>query len=240
MDVSQILLELQERDLRLVRAHKRLNEMPEKRAILAMRHRIAEIETLLQRTEHVGHMLDGALRKYEDESARLGEKIDHEQSKLLSGEVAHPKELQNISKELASLVKQREQLDAEILTHMEKREAAQQQSDKVQAAIAAGRSKEAAMLADFQSKGAELLAEIERLKKERQALSGKLPADTRDLYAAMVESKHGIAVGVLEGRSCTACRIELPGERINALLAGPPIGQCPSCGRILVIPQGRA
>lgn len=237
MDVSQILLELQERDLRLVRAHKRLDEMPEKRAILAARHRITEIETILQRTDRVGHALDSVLRKFEDESARLGEKIDHEQSKLLSGEVTHPKELQNISKELASLAKQREHLDAEILTHMEKREAAQQQSDKVQAAITVGRAKESAMLSDFQNKGADLLAEIEQLGKERQALSGKLPSDMREKYAAMLESKHGIAVGVLEGRSCTACRIELPGERINALLAGPPIGQCPSCGRLLIIPQ---
>lgn len=237
MDVSRILLELQARDLRLVRAHKRLDEMPEKRAILAARHKIAEIETLLAKTEKVGHVLDAALRKSEDESARISEKIDHEQAKLLSGEVTNPKELQNISKELASLVKQREHIDGEILAAMEKREAAQQQSDKIQAAIKVGRAKEAAMLADFQNKGAELLAEIEQLKKERQALSGKLPVDLREKYTSLLDTKHGIAVGVLEGRSCTACRIELPGERLQALMSGPAIALCPSCQRLLIVPQ---
>jgi uncharacterized protein len=235
MEVSRILLELQARDLGLVRAHKRLDEMPEKRAILAARHKIAEIEALLERTQKVERVLDAALHKYEDQSARIGEKIDHEQAKLLSGEVTHPKELQNISKELASLTKQREALDTEVLAHMEKRETAQQQSDRVQVAIANGRAKEAEMVADFQNKGAELLGEIDTLKKERDALSSKLPADLRDTYARLVETKHGIAVGVLEGRSCSACRIELPGERLHVLENGPEIGECPSCHRILIV-----
>jgi predicted nucleic acid-binding Zn-ribbon protein len=211
--------------------------MPEKRAILAARHRIAEIEVLLERTQKVGRVLDATLHRQEDESGRIGEKIDHEQAKLLSGEVTNSKELQNISKELASLTKQRERLDAEILTQMEKREAAEQQADKVQAAIKSGRAKEAGMLADFQGKGADLLAEIETLKKERDALAGKLPAELRRKYAALLESKHGIAVGLLEGRACTACRIELPGERLQALRSGPPIGECPSCHRLLVVPR---
>jgi predicted nucleic acid-binding Zn-ribbon protein len=237
MDVSRILLELQARDLGLVRAHKRLDEMPEKRAILAARHKIAEIEALLERTERVEHVLDAALRKYEDQSARIGEKIDHEQAKLLSGEVTHPKELQNISRELGSLTKQREALDSEILAHMEKRETAQQQSDKVQAAIKNGRQKEAAMVADFRNKGSHLLSEIDTLKKERDALSAKLPADLRDRYTRLVETKNGIAVGVLEGRSCSACRIELPGERLHVLQNGPDLSECPSCHRILIVRQ---
>lgn len=237
MDVSRILLDLQARDLALVRAHKRLDEMPEKRAILAARHKIAEIEVLLERTEKVGRVLDATLRKHEDSSAAIGEKIDHEQAKLLSGEVTHPKELQNISRELASLTKQREALDADILAHMEKREAAQHQSDKVQAAIQGGRAKEAQMVADFQHKGADLLAEIEALKKERDALAAKLPADLRSTYARLLESKHGMAVGVLEGRTCSACRIELPGERLHALQNGPEIAECPSCHRLLIVPR---
>jgi predicted nucleic acid-binding Zn-ribbon protein len=240
MDVSQILLELQARDLRLVRVHKRLDEMPEKRAILAARHKIAQIELLLERTEKVERVLDAALRKHEDESARIGEKIDHEQAKLLSGEVSAPKELQNISKELASLTKQRESLDGDILAHMEKREAAQQQSDKVQAAIKSGRAKEAAMVADFQHKGSDLLLEIESLKKERDILAAKLPKGLRDTYARLVDTKHGIAVGVLEGRTCSACRIELPGERLQALQNGPVIAECPSCHRLLIVPKDAA
>jgi uncharacterized protein len=237
MDVSRILLELQSRDLRLVRAHKRLDEMPEKRVILAARHKIAEIETLLERTERVERVLDATLRKQEDESARIGEKIDHEQAKLLSGEVTHPKELQNISKELASLAKQREVLDSDILAHMEKRETAQQQSDKVRGAIKNGRAREAQMVAAFQSKGSELLGEIEGLKKERDALAAKLPVDLRETYTRLLETKHGMAVGVLEGSTCSACRIELPGERLQALKKGPVIGECPSCHRLLIVPR---
>ena len=45
----------------------------------------------------------------------------------------------------------------------------------------------------------------------------------------------GAAVGELQGRSCSACRIELPHAEVNELRDGPPIASCPSCRRLLVV-----
>jgi len=51
MHVARALTELQEHDLAILRLEKELEEMPEKRAILTTRAKIAEIENLRERTQ---------------------------------------------------------------------------------------------------------------------------------------------------------------------------------------------
>ena len=113
MEESRILIELQDRDLRVLRLNKQLDEMPEKRAILAARHKLAEIETLLARTDAAGHAVDVRIKKLEDEMNVIRGKMEHEQAKLLSGEVKNPKELTAISMELDALKRRLDKLESE-------------------------------------------------------------------------------------------------------------------------------
>jgi predicted nucleic acid-binding Zn-ribbon protein len=235
MDEARTLLELQDRDLRVMRLNKQLDEMPEKRAILAARSKIAEIADLLRRTEAVGHAVDARMKKLEDEQTVLTQKMEHEQSKLLSGEVKHPKELTAISMELDSLKRRKETLENEELAEMAKRDTASQQALKVSAAIAAAKVKEADLVAAFKSRGGDMVGELERVNAERATLSAALPAATRERYEAVRASKHGIAVGVLEGDMCGVCRVSMPSERLERLLEGPDIALCPMCQRLLVV-----
>jgi predicted nucleic acid-binding Zn-ribbon protein len=235
MDEARTLLELQARDLQVMRLNKQLDEMPEKRAILAARAKISEISTLLRRTEAAGHAVDGRVSKLEDEQTALGQKMEHEQGKLLSGEIKNPKELTAISLELDSLKRRREKLENDELAEMAKRDTATEQAAKVSAAIEAGRAKEATLVAAFKSRGGGMVSEIERLSAERVTLAASLPAPTRERYEAVRAAKHGIAVGVLEGDMCGACRVSMPAERLERLVEGPDIGTCPMCQRLLVV-----
>ena len=131
MDPAGALRELQERDLDLARLTKQLDEMPEKRAILQIRAKIAEIRGLKARTEAVVHALDAAIKRHEDEVQAVADKIDDEQAKLLSGRIKSPKELQSISVELNSLKRRMDQLETEMLAQMQKRETAVGQAAKV-------------------------------------------------------------------------------------------------------------
>jgi predicted nucleic acid-binding Zn-ribbon protein len=79
------------------------------------------------------------------------------------------------------------------------------------------------------------VSEIERLSAERVTLAASLPAPTRERYEAVRAAKHGIAVGVLEGDMCGACRVSMPAERLERLVEGPDIGTCPMCQRLLVV-----
>jgi predicted nucleic acid-binding Zn-ribbon protein len=235
MDEARTLLELQDRDLKIMRLNKQLDDMPEKRAILAARAKIGEIVKLLARTEAVGRSVEASIKKLDDERNALTEKMEHEQGKLLSGSVKNPKELTAISLELDSLKRRREKLENEELAEMAKRDTASEQSDKVSSVLDGGRAKEAELVAVFKSRGGGLVSQIESLTADRDRLAASLSASTRDRYDAVRASKHGIAVGELEGDMCGVCRVSLPAVRLEGLLNGPDVGICPNCQRMLVV-----
>jgi predicted nucleic acid-binding Zn-ribbon protein len=235
MDPARTLTELQERDLVLVRLTKQLEDMPEKRSILQVRAKIAEIHALKQRTDAVIRSLDAGVKRFEDELQVVADKIDVEQAKLLSGQVKNPKELQAISMELDALKRRMEQLEAEMLDAMQKRETAGEQAAKVDAAVQLGDAKEAHLTEVFKERGSDLLAHIEAETAARTALLTSLPGDLRARYEAARQAKHGIAVGVLSDGMCSACRVGLPAGEIDTLENGPDISTCPCCGRILVV-----
>jgi predicted nucleic acid-binding Zn-ribbon protein len=239
MDEARTLLELQDLDLRIFRLNKRLDEMPEKRQILAMRSKLAEVKGLLGRTEAAGRAVDVRLKHLEDDDKAIIAKMETEQAKLLSGEVKVPKELQAISMELDGLKRRRDAVEDEEFAEMAKREAASEQETKVRTVLEAGARKEAELVAAFKTRGGGLLAEMEELKKRREALASKVQPPVLSRYEALRQSKHGIAIGSLDGDMCGACRVTLPGEQVEKLLAGPPIGVCPKCQRMVVVGEER-
>jgi predicted nucleic acid-binding Zn-ribbon protein len=235
VDQTVLLTKLQDLDLEIMRGHKRLDELPEKAAILEMRKKIRDFETVRARTVQVFESVDRAVKKAEDESAALTGKIDAEQAKMMSGEVTNPKEVANLSRELASLQRQKDKLDNDTLDLMEKREKASQQRDKVDAAIAEAHRREEGLVRDYQSRGGEVSAEVGRLEAERKLVAAALDAALLDQYEKLREQKHGIGLGVLHDQTCSACRMELPSDKVNVLKAGPPVAVCPACHRLLVV-----
>lgn len=240
MDHARGLLSLSEQDLGIVRAEKRLEEMPEKRAILELRKRIREFEAVRAKAQSYVDEARRVLGRDEDEIATLSAKIESEQSKIISGEVTNPKELQALSRELDALKRRKDKLENTTIGVMEKLETGQAQVAKVDEAITRAHDKEAEMIVDFQTKGAELQHEIAAMKAKREALTGALPADLLDRYEHARSTRHGVAVGILQGDMCSACRMDLPAERVQALEAGPDIGECPSCKRILIVHMAEA
>lgn len=235
MDEVSALLRLQEIDLKVLRLNKQLDEMPEKRDILTMRAKLADIQGLLDRTEAAGRAVDAKLQRMDDETAGITEKMQAEQAKLLSGEVKNPKELQAISMELDALKRHHDALENEELAVMAQRETASEQEAKVRKVLAAGRRKEAELVDAFKDRGGAIVAEVEKLTAERERLVSSLPSKTRDRYEALREAKHGIAIGMLEGNTCGACRVTLPEDQLERLAAGPRVGECPKCRRMLVV-----
>jgi len=234
METVSALLELQERDLAIARLEKELDEMPEKRAILAARAKLAEIETLKARWEAAVHGVDVASKAIEDQVATLGAKMEAEQAKLVSGQITNPKELQSVSMELDALRRRRESLEGDLLAQMDKRENGASQVAKIEAALVEGHRREAELTDRFKHHGGEILAHIEAEKKARAALSVIVGPELLQRYEASRE-RHGVAVGLLSEGRCSACRVGLPSVKLAALEAGPDVSTCPSCGRVLVV-----
>ena len=237
MSQGETLVALMEQDLGIARAGKALDELPEKRAVLQLRKRLREIEAVRDKAQAYCHKTDALITRSNDEATSIQAKIDTEQAKVLSGEVTNPKELQHLTRELDALKRRKDAVEYEELGLMEKAEAGQEQLAKVVAALAEGAAKEATLIEEFKAKGGELQTEIVRLKESREKLAQQLPAALRSRYESLRESKHGIAVGVLKGSLCSACRTQIPAHEAQALHAGPEIAECPNCRRILVLGQ---
>jgi hypothetical protein len=235
VDATKALVELQEHDLALARLNKQLDEMPEKRAILAARGKLAELNALQARSETALSAADALVRRGEDDLRTLNERIKAEQDKLLSGAVKSPKELQAISMELDSLKRRANALEADTLSKMEKREASAGQSVKIAAAIATGEGTEARLTDRFRQLGGTLLTSIDAENRAREALLTGLPADLRARYEQIRSSRRGITVGVLKQGMCSACRVGLPAGKVEELVNGPDVGVCPNCSRLLIV-----
>ena len=235
MTEGEALIALAELDLAVGRAQKELDELPEKQAILSLRHRLQEIEQVLEKARAYCAKAEHLVSAATDETALLTDKIDAEQAKVLSGQVNNPKEVQNITREIDALVRKKRSLENETIAFMEKAESGAAQLAKVERTLEEGRAKEADLIAHYKKKGGALQTELGRLKAERDLAAGALTPERLSRYEALRAAKHGIAVGVLEADLCSACRTALPAERAQAIQAGPEVALCPNCHRILIV-----
>jgi predicted nucleic acid-binding Zn-ribbon protein len=236
MDQVDALLELQDLDLEILRAKKRLDELPEKHAILEVRAKQREVAALGQRAGLVVHKLESELKAHQDEISMLAEKISGEQAKVMA--TTDHRQIQSLSREMDGLKRRSDKVEMESMQLMERIDKAKAQADKVDEALAGLKVKDDALVKRFQEVGGELKREIATEESRRAALAKVVAADLLGRYETTRESRGGVGVGRLEGNACSACRMELPMERLAELKAGPEVGVCPQCRRLIVVRPG--
>ena len=236
MPESDALLALQDLDLEVMRAEKRLDELPEKRAILEARAKIAEVQQLKGRAELLVRKLEAELRAHQDEISTLTEKLATEQKKVM--ETSDHRMVQSITREMDGLKRRRDKVEMLSLQLMERIDKANGQLDKVNAALDQLGAKEEALVEQFKSEGGKLQTDIATLNARRDAYASQLSPETLERYRTVRDQKGGIGVGKLEDATCSACRMELPAERVKELRdSGSDVGVCPECKRLIVISE---
>jgi len=233
MTQAASLLKLQDLDLEILRSHKRLQELPEKREILAVRAKIRDVTELHGKADLLVHKLTHDLKAHQDEITMLTEKLTVEQAKV-SATTDH-RAAQSITREMDGLRRRQDKLEMESLQLMERIEKAGAQIAKIDEALTQLAEKDAILVARFKQVGGQLQKDIAALEHERVEVAASLIVDTLNRYEKSRESKGGVGVGKLEGDQCSACRMTLPMERVRELDAGPEIGVCPQCRRLIVV-----
>jgi len=182
--------------------------------------------------------IEEQVSRFEAEIDPVRQREDRDRSLLSSG-TPNAKQLSELQHELETLQRRQASLEDSLLEVMERRE--QLQADQ---------SRELGAIDDLESDLAaaqrgldEALADIDEVQRERterreQLVSG-LDGDLVALYERQ-RAAAGIGAGVLQGRRCGACRIELDrGElaRISAA-AEDEVLRCPECNTILLRVKG--
>jgi predicted nucleic acid-binding Zn-ribbon protein len=237
VDSLEPLLVVQEHDLALDRLRHRHATLPERAQLARAEADVAALDAEMAQRRGPLAEVARAQQRYEDEAQRLSAQADAVNTRLYSGEVTSPKELQalqadfdqlrrhqaSVEEQAIELMEQREPLDAELADMNARR--ASREADRVQAAAALA---EAAASVD-----AEIAAEL----KVRDASANEVDAAVLTLYErCRSASSSRVGAARLVGHTCQGCHLTIPATEVDALRKAPPgtIAHCDNCGAILV------
>jgi predicted nucleic acid-binding Zn-ribbon protein len=232
------LLELAELDAELSRIEHRAKHLSEQQQVEGAHSAHREANDRLAAVQIALEDLDAQVAKFESEIDAVRQREERDRSLLAAGTV-DAKQLTELQHELATLERRQSSLEDSLLEVMERREELQSQQAGELAEIDELQSK----LTDAQRACDEARTKIDQLRHQsvsrRDELVAELHADLVALYERQ-RVRGGAGAGLLQGRRCGACRIEIDkGElaRISAA-AEDEVLRCPECGAILLRVKG--
>ena len=234
VDQQRSLAEVVEIDAELSRMAHRRSHLPELQRYddVQAEHRTANdrVAALQLALED----LQAQVTRFESEIDGVRQREDRDRSLLQSG-TPDAKQLSDLQHELGTLERRQSSLEDSLLEVMEQREELQINQNRELTTIDNLRAE----LASVQQARDEALAEIDtasedRVERRTQLMAG-LDSELAELYERQ-RSSAGVGAGLLQGKRCGACRIELDrGElaRISAA-ADDDVLRCPECRAILL------
>jgi len=178
--------------------------------------------------------LQAQVSRFESEIDAVRQREERDRALLQSG-TPDAKQLSDLQHELETLQRRQSSLEDSLLEVMEQREELQINQTRELTTI----TNLQAELASVQQSRDEALVEIDTASEDRVERRTQLLAGLDSELAALYEhqrSSAGVGAGLLQGKRCGACRIELDrGElaRISAA-AEDDVLRCPECRAILL------
>jgi uncharacterized protein len=235
MTQAEALYHLQEIDLNIAQAQKRLSEIA---AALSDNKVILDAQSQVETAQQTLTPLQSKARSLELDIQTNSDKIRSTDQQLYSGKVRNPKELQEMQQEIQSLKNRNSELEDSLLEMMLKVENAEAELNQKQAALEA-------LTSNFESDHRHLLDEQKKLqgevKAQQQKREGALPpiaAASLKMYNALRPRKNNQPIALLVNGSCSVCRVEQDMAVIGEVRKAQKLTPCSSCGRILVYKSG--
>jgi len=232
----EALLVLQEHDGALDRLRHRYETLPERAARARGEAEIAALDTRIGALRSERDTLAREEQKLDDEVRSLAAKAKEVDSKMYSGEISSPRELQSMQADIDQLKKRQGELENRELELMEAREpldAGLTTLDAERAALEAELARLQVSLSEAEGViNAE--AQVERAARD-QVVSG-IDAALVAEYTRCRALTQGTGVARLVGTTCQSCHLSIPAtevERIKKSGTGE-LAYCDNCGAILV------
>ena len=232
MTTTRQLYSVQELDLALAHIGSKKAEAERE---LAPRISLQEIEAALQGERDRLQQFQSSHRIDQLEVESLRARSAELETKLYSGAVANPRDLESMEKEVSNTRDQLQQRDASLLELSLKAEESRLTCDTLERKLSDTRTA-------WESRQAELKAQIEGLTTEqskvtaqRAQLAATVEPTELNRYESLRKTKGGRAVAKVERGLCQACRMSLPTQQLQRVRTGRQTVLCSSCGRMLFI-----
>ena len=230
MAVSRMLYDLQNVDLLLDEAKERVAAIDRSLGDRdALRRRESALEELRGRTRD----LDRRQRSLDLSCQSTRDKLTDVESKLYGGGVSSPRELQDLSRELANVKKNLQELDDQALENLMTLEEIEQQMSEEQEALVKEEAAWSEAQYGMEVERRELRMRIGGLEQQRRVVAKGLEAQSLGVYERVRRSRAGRAVAMVERGLCRACGVTLPTHSIQRARSGSEVVQCSSCTSIL-------
>jgi uncharacterized protein len=232
MSQARALYRVQEIELAVIERRKRIKEID-----IQLEDNAVIQEAQSQLDDAQAH-LDSILKQLKDVELQIeavANKHKATETRLYSGTVKNPKELQDMGKQVESLIRRREHLDDKLLEVMVERDEAtelhQLTDEEFQQISNTWEAEHAEQLAEK----TQLTTESGNLMIERKKALLAVHPDAMKEYNSMRTAKSNRPVATLEDKtSCSACGIEQNNAIISAVKKDDSLVKCQNCGRILV------
>lgn len=182
--------------------------------------------------EHLNEM-QRELRKAEQNTHAQRAKIKQTETRLYSGKVTNPKELQDLQNEAAALKRYLQVLEDRQLEAMLAVDEAEAAAGGDQRALDQTAAQKQAQNRDLVDEQAALRSEISRLQQERVAAATGIPNETLNQYEALRKKRQGVAVARVTDQACSACGSTLSSTLLQKTRSPGVITTCGFCNRIL-------
>ena len=239
MSALEDLLAVQGIDTTLDQLRHRRTNLPERAELKDVEAKRKALEAEHATAVSVRDEVAGRQANLEKDIAASEARIAEIDKRMYSGEVTASRDLEAMTKEIASIrsrvstledhaleaMDEREPLDAAV-AELEQRDAGYVElAERLRTAIAAAES--------------EIDAEIAKEEAARTEAAATVPGDLLSEYERLRTRLGGIGAARLEHGTCMGCRMKLPATELDRIKHQPPdaLVHCDQCGRILVRPD---
>src|SRR5699024_1718101 len=156
--------------------------------------------------------------------------------RLDDGQVTSPKELENLQSEIQSLERRQSVLEDAEIEVMERLEAAQKEAASLAEQRDQVGEKGQQVQAARDAAWADIDADAENARAERDAAAAEIPEDFLALYEKIRASQGGVGAAPIRQRRCEGCRLELDPVEVSRIRSAEPelVIRHEECRRILV------
>jgi predicted nucleic acid-binding Zn-ribbon protein len=224
---------LQELDLKIDQLNKQKNALPA--ALKALDDQLASLNkqlftknAALEEIQKKERQSRAALEMSKERETRANEKLSA---------VANSGEFQAANRELDQLKKHHVTLGEQLKGLSAEAEAVAQEVQKIQGQIAEVRATRDSEGQKITGQGTQLSGQVEELVAKRAEFTPGIERRILALYDRVRPARAGIGIAPAVAGRCGVCNMVVPPQMYNELQKGKEMHSCPSCQRILYIPQ---
>jgi predicted nucleic acid-binding Zn-ribbon protein len=229
------LLDVAELDSRAAQLRHQRAHLPELAEIAALETERTEITDQVRDARIVVDDLTVEQAKADREVEQVKARRERDRTRMDSGQITQPKDLERMQHELVSLERRITTLEDAELEVMEALEQAQQVLDALAIRADDVDAKLGELVTARDEKRVGIDASLDEVTAARGPATEGMPEDLMALYERLREQK-GIGAALLRARQCGGCNMTLDASELSRIRSAPAdeVIRCEECQRILV------